>query len=137
MLTAKSSSSRLVVTNTFCEIDADYVTDRFNLTGLNTDVQCYQYALDLVSDVFDMRVDNDMREQIEKSARHLYGPVHARYVVTTRGLAKMVRHVIACSQLDRRHHADQVTDGKVQTWRFWQVPKPNMRVAASTTNGPI
>lgn len=31
-----------------------------------------------------------MREQIEKSARHLYGLVHARYIVTTRGLAKMV-----------------------------------------------
>jgi casein kinase II subunit beta len=32
-----------------------------------------------------------MRETIEKSARHLYGLVHARYIVTTRGLAKMVR----------------------------------------------
>ncbi|KAL6155745.1 casein kinase 2 regulatory subunit [Exserohilum turcicum] len=31
-----------------------------------------------------------MREQIEKSARHLYGLVHARYIVTTRGLAKML-----------------------------------------------
>lgn len=31
-----------------------------------------------------------MREQIEKSARHLYGLVHARYIVTTRGLARMV-----------------------------------------------
>jgi casein kinase II subunit beta len=31
-----------------------------------------------------------MRETIEKSARHLYGLVHARYIVTTRGLAKMV-----------------------------------------------
>jgi casein kinase II subunit beta len=38
-----------------------------------------------------MEVDDDMREQIEKSARHLYGLVHARYIVTTRGLAKMVR----------------------------------------------
>jgi len=37
-----------------------------------------------------MEVDDDMREQIERSARHLYGLVHARYVVTTRGLAKMV-----------------------------------------------
>jgi len=60
------------------------------LTGLNTEVQYYQYALDLVTDVFDMEVDDDMREQIEKSARHLYGLVHARYIVTTRGLAKMV-----------------------------------------------
>jgi len=74
----------------FCEIDEDYLTDRFNLTGLNTEVQYYQYALDLVTDVFDVDCDEAMRDQIEKSARHLYGLVHARYIVTTRGLAKMV-----------------------------------------------
>ncbi|KAL8830881.1 MAG: hypothetical protein Q9170_005539, partial [Blastenia crenularia] len=74
----------------FCEIDEDYLTDRFNLTGLNADVQYYQYALDLVTDVFDLDCDDDMREQIEKSARHLYGLVHARYITTTRGLAKML-----------------------------------------------
>jgi len=74
----------------FCEIDEDYLTDRFNLTGLNTDVQYYQYALDLVTDVFDLDCDDEMREQIEKSARHLYGLVHARYITTTRGLAKML-----------------------------------------------
>lgn len=74
----------------FCEIDEDYLTDRFNLTGLNTEVQYYQYALDLVTDVFDLDCDDDMRETIESSARHLYGLVHARYIVTTRGLTKMV-----------------------------------------------
>lgn len=74
----------------FCEIDEEYLTDRFNLTGLNTEVPYYQYALDLVTDVFDLDADDDLREQIEKSARHLYGLVHARYIVTTRGLAKMV-----------------------------------------------
>lgn len=70
------------------------MTDRFNLTGLNTEVPYYQYALDLVTDVFDLDADDDLREQIEKSARHLYGLVHARYIVTTRGLAKMVRSVL-------------------------------------------
>lgn len=75
----------------FCEIDEEYLTDRFNLTGLNTEVQYYQYALDLITDVFDVDCDDDMREVIEKNARHLYGLVHARYIVTTRGLAKMVR----------------------------------------------
>lgn len=74
----------------FCEIDEEYLTDRFNLTGLNTEVQYYQYALDLITDVFDLDCDDVMREAIEKSARHLYGLVHARYTVTTRGLAKMV-----------------------------------------------
>ncbi|KAH8845228.1 casein kinase 2 regulatory subunit [Pyricularia oryzae] len=74
----------------FCEIDEDYLTDRFNLTGLNTEVSYYQYALDLITDVFDLDCDDDMRETIEKSARHLYGLVHARYIVTTRGLSKML-----------------------------------------------
>lgn len=74
----------------FCEIDEDYLTDRFNLTGLQGEVQYYQYALDLVTDVFDLDCDDEMRETIEKSARHLYGLVHARYIVTTRGLTKMV-----------------------------------------------
>ncbi|RDI85483.1 tRNA (guanine-N(7)-)-methyltransferase [Venturia inaequalis] len=64
--------------------------DTFNLTGLNTEVQYYQYALELVTDVFDMDCEDEMREQIEKSARHLYGLVHARYIVTTRGLSKML-----------------------------------------------
>ncbi len=76
----------------FCEIDEEYLTDRFNLTGLNTEVHYYQHALDLVNDVFDLDCDDEMREAIEKSARHLYGLVHARYIVTTRGLAKMVSH---------------------------------------------
>ena len=53
-------------------------------------MQYYQYALDLVTDQFDFECEDDMREQIEKSARHLYGLVHARYIITTRGLAKMV-----------------------------------------------
>jgi casein kinase II subunit beta len=59
-------------------------------------VQYYQYALDLVTDVFDLDCDDEMRETIEKSARHLYGLVHARYIVTTRGLAKMVCVEIRC-----------------------------------------
>lgn len=74
----------------FCEIDEEYLTDRFNLTGLNTEVQYYQHALDLITDVFDLDCDDEMREAIEKNARHLYGLVHARYIVTTRGLGKMV-----------------------------------------------
>jgi len=34
----------------FCEVDEDYILDRFNLTGLNTEVQHYPAALDLGTD---------------------------------------------------------------------------------------
>lgn len=36
-------------------------------------------------------LDDDVRESIETSARFLYGLIHARYILTSRGLAKMVR----------------------------------------------
>jgi hypothetical protein len=35
-------------------------------------------------------LDDDIREVVENSARFLYGLIHARYIVTSRGLSKMV-----------------------------------------------
>lgn len=35
-------------------------------------------------------LDDDTRDAIETSARFLYGLIHARYIVTSRGLQKMV-----------------------------------------------
>lgn len=40
--------------------------------------------------VDDEHLDDDVRESIETSARFLYGLIHARYIITSRGLAKMV-----------------------------------------------
>lgn len=34
----------------FCEVEEDYIVDRFNLTGLNTEVQNYNQALELITD---------------------------------------------------------------------------------------
>jgi len=34
----------------FCEVEEDYILDRFNLTGLNTEVANYSQALDLITD---------------------------------------------------------------------------------------
>ncbi|KAJ3343882.1 casein kinase 2 regulatory subunit [Gonapodya sp. JEL0774] len=74
----------------FSEIDEEYILDRFNLTGLNTEVTHYQLALDLITDALEEELDDDTRAEVERSARHLYGLIHARYVITSRGLAKMV-----------------------------------------------
>lgn len=45
----------------------------------------------LRSNSIDEHISDLHREQIETQARVLYGLIHARFIVTTRGLAKMVR----------------------------------------------
>ncbi|CAD6890543.1 unnamed protein product [Tilletia controversa] len=73
----------------FCEVDEDYILDRFNLTGLSNEVHWYSQALDTITDALDEDLDDDQREAVESQARLLYGLVHARFILTTRGLAKM------------------------------------------------
>ncbi|GEM06972.1 casein kinase II subunit beta [Rhodotorula toruloides] len=75
----------------FCEVDEEYIQDRFNLTGLNAEVSGYSAALDLILDTAaDEDLNDEQREELESSARHLYGLIHARYVITSRGLSKMI-----------------------------------------------
>ncbi|KAG5357344.1 Casein kinase II subunit beta' [Yarrowia sp. C11] len=38
----------------FCEVDEDFITDRFNLTGLSTEVSHLQYAAELITDALDL-----------------------------------------------------------------------------------
>ncbi|KAG1104019.1 hypothetical protein G6F42_017146 [Rhizopus arrhizus] len=76
----------------FCEVDEEFILDRFNLTGLSAEVPHYYLeALDMITDNLDEEgLDEKVREQIEKSARHLFGMIHARFVITSRGLMKML-----------------------------------------------
>jgi len=74
----------------FCEVEEDYILDRFNLTGLNTEVQHYAQALDLITDNLDDYLEDEVRGTVEISARLLYGLIHQRWIVTSRGLAKML-----------------------------------------------
>jgi casein kinase II subunit beta len=74
----------------FCEVEEDYILDRFNLTGLNTEVTNYSQALDLITDNLDDEVQDELRGALDVQARLLYGLIHARWIVTARGLAKML-----------------------------------------------
>ncbi|KAJ3830576.1 casein kinase II, regulatory subunit [Lentinula raphanica] len=74
----------------FCEVDEDFILDRFNLTGLNVEVSNYTQALDLITDQLDDDIQDELRGSLDVQARLLYGLIHARWIVTARGLTKMI-----------------------------------------------
>ncbi|ELR21791.1 casein kinase ii subunit beta, putative [Acanthamoeba castellanii str. Neff] len=75
----------------FVEVDEDYIQDDFNLTGLRSIVSNYDYALDMILDAeSDEALTEEQQDSIESAAEMLYGLIHARYILTNRGLASMV-----------------------------------------------
>ena len=76
----------------FCEIEEDYIQDDFNLSGLSSSVPYYDYALDIILDVDRGQsvLSEQQQELVESAAEMLYGLIHARYILTQRGMTAML-----------------------------------------------
>lgn len=102
----------------YCEVDEDFISDDFNLTGLRSLVPHFDSALDVILDndsgsysVVENRKLNTLptvticptdihsdehQKTIDSAAETLYGLIHARFILTNRGLLAMVPFISSC-----------------------------------------
>ncbi|KNC79048.1 hypothetical protein SARC_08546 [Sphaeroforma arctica JP610] len=73
-----------------CEVSESFIQDNFNLTGLQNEVRHMRRALDIILDIEFDGSDESSEDELEKEAQKLYGLIHARFIVSPRGLARMV-----------------------------------------------
>jgi len=74
----------------FVEVDKSWIEDDFNLYHLPVVIQHYEFALHMI---LDRETEEDLNEKqvdaVQRSAEKLYGVLHARFIVTPRGLELM------------------------------------------------
>jgi casein kinase II subunit beta len=76
----------------FCEVDEEYIRDDFNLTGLSLMVPFFDHAVEMILDLDspqDERLTEEQQRLVDSSAETLYGLIHARFILTPRGLKLM------------------------------------------------
>lgn len=91
----------------YVQVDEAYIRDEFNLVGLQQQVSYYNHALQVILDNYDnydydcyegnddeefaARSERAKQQIINTSSQLLYGLIHSRFIITTKGMSLMLQ----------------------------------------------
>ncbi|GFE54076.1 ck2 beta subunit [Babesia ovis] len=91
----------------YVQVDADYIRDEFNLVGLQQQVSYYSHAIRMILDNYDdfdydcyddhegdsygPRSERAKQQIINTSSQLLYGLIHSRFIITSKGMSLMLQ----------------------------------------------
>ncbi|CAG9329480.1 unnamed protein product [Blepharisma stoltei] len=82
----------------FCEVDEDFIRDNFNLYGLREKFAQYDEAIETILST-EIPTEDDLANEsyleLYQMSVDLYGLIHARFIVTPRGLSIMKEKFIS------------------------------------------
>ena len=86
----------------FCKVEDSFISDSFNLYGINSEFHLYKQALSVILGEYTNEASNggglegasriaEIDEaELENTANYVYGMIHARFILTTPGIEAMV-----------------------------------------------
>ena len=83
-----------------CEIDEDFIRDPFNLYGIKSKLETERIkeCLELIlspTNPSEQELQDDNYMQINQEASEVYGMIHARFILTSKGLSLMYQKYMA------------------------------------------
>jgi casein kinase II subunit beta len=71
-----------------CEVDSSFIDDVFNLYGIRSVIEDFRDVQDLI--LGDPPDGDGTKHELFEEAKNFYGLVHARFIVTMRGISLML-----------------------------------------------
>jgi len=86
----------------FISFHFESTEDNFNLYGLRNEIPHFRSCLNVILDIADHSMDPKTEASLDQHVMDLYGLIHARYILTKRGMDRMVSNTIISNWISKK-----------------------------------
>ena len=86
----------------FISFHFESTEDNFYLYGLRNEIPHFRSCLNVILDIADHSMDPKTEASLDQHVMDLYGLIHARYILTKRGMDRMVSNTIISNWISKK-----------------------------------